>query len=118
MSDGRTKEQWEEDRRSVREVRKLAAQFYSDVEVAISRRADCSTTRATDFIAYEAFRLIKTKLGDEAARNLFASFGPKPKRRLQQERKYELAAEYGRAGKPNAKTGKYSMAAFARAMAK
>lgn len=118
MSDRRTKEQWLEDRRSTAEARKLAAQFYNDVDAAISRRADYSPTRAAEFVAYETFRLILNKWGEGRAREIFAQFGPMPKRRLQHKRKLGLAGEYGRAGKPNAKTGKYSMAAFARAMAK
>ena len=95
MNDRLTKEQLEEDQRSAKEARKLTAQYYNDLDAAISRRADYSATRAAEWMAHDAFRLIRTKLGDEAARDFFANYGPKPKRQFQEERKYQLAIQYG-----------------------
>jgi hypothetical protein len=103
---------------TAREARELTGRFYEDLDAIWSRRPDYGPEQMTEIMIGFVFSFARRKLGDEAAHNLFAVFGPPPKRQLQERRKAWLAMQYGLAGKPNAKNGKYSMAAFARAMAK
>jgi hypothetical protein len=118
MDSGLTKEQYEELRRTARESKVLTDRFYKELDAIWSSRVDYSPERMIDTMMWSVFMFARRRLGDEAARDLFAQVGPWSKRQIQERRKYWLVIAYGEAGKPNAKTGKFSMAAFARAVAK
>jgi hypothetical protein len=107
----------DEIRRAMVEARSLTDQFYKDFEAIQARRPDHRPGQAEHVMTALIFLLIKRKLGETAARNRFGTFGPLSKREAIDHRNFELAVAYGQAGKPNARTGNKSMAAFARSVA-
>jgi len=104
----------DEIRRAMVQARSLTDQFYKDLEVIQARRPDYHRGLTEHVMTGLIFYMIKRKLGETAARNRFGKFGPLSKSETVGGRNAELARAYGKAGKPNARTGKKSMAAFAR----
>jgi hypothetical protein len=90
MNKGRTNEERELAVRTAREARGLTGRFYKDLDAIWSRRADYDPGQITETMVWLVFKFAQHKLGDEAARDLFAQLGPKPKRQIQEERKYQL----------------------------
>jgi hypothetical protein len=107
----------DEIRRAMVQARSLTDQFYKDLEAIQARRPDYHPGLTEHVMTGLIFYMIKRKLGETAARNRFGTFGPLSKRKAIDRRNYELAVAYGQAGKPNARTGKKSMPAFARLVA-
>ena len=104
----------DEIRRAMVQARTLSDQFYKDLEVIQARRPDYHRGLTEHVMTGLIFYMFKRKLGETAARNRFGKFGPLSKSKAIDVRNYQLAVEYGKAGKPNARTGEKSMAAFAR----
>jgi hypothetical protein len=97
-----------------REAGELMERFYKDFDAFESSCSDYNPGVVMGDMIMHVFNLASRKLGREGAEELFAAYGPRSKRWAQGFRKERLALYYGMAGKPSAKTGKYSMAAFAR----
>jgi hypothetical protein len=65
----------------------------------------------------EVFTVLCRRLGQAAARELFARLGPLPRSVAREHSNDRLMRLYIQAGRPNRRKGKQSMAEFARAMA-
>jgi hypothetical protein len=101
------------------EARALTDRFFQDLEVIAKRRPGYKPkgTFAEEFMIDVVFVFLRRRLGQVVVRDLFGGLGPLPRSWVREAANHRLVSLYVKAGKPNRRAGKLSMAAFAREMA-
>jgi hypothetical protein len=80
--------------------RSLLEQVYVDVEAQFTGSPDCTPGRVGKQVVHEVFLLLRHKLGDAAARELFGEYGPRSKSEIITYKNWMLMRLYGQRESP------------------